>query len=531
MCGIIAIVSRKPNRPAPTPAELIAGLERALSLAGDPAAVAAAAAEVDAALHGLPGVLALADRHDLVAVDHGAPRPARRVRRRGRRRARRGGARRGRARRRRAGTGERGVDRAARRAVGDPSRPAPDRSRGRRLGGTRRRPVRPAPATSPIQQAFSAIDRMEVRGRDSAGIHVFVWNHGLDLDDPAIGAAVAEPRRRRRCSRTARCGSIDRPDGDVGPVVRLQGRRRDRRARRQHGGDAGRRRRRPAAAPGAVGNGAAEVARARPHPLGQRRHHLRAQRPPGEQRRGRARWRRATRVATMSSACSTATSTTTPTSRSRTGCASRPDHHRRQGDPRADRPPRRRPGTRRRRRRPRRGVPAHGCGVRGVGGDRSRRRHGPRAPVLLALKGSGQGVYVGLAEDRYIVASEPYGIVEETDRFVRLDGESGGQLVALDAAQAGTLDGVRRFSYDGTAAPGRRERSRRRRGDDPRHRPRRGAALPAQGDHGVAGQLHEDAARQDRRAATACSAPWSAAVRSLPTSPSGWPPARSRGSR
>src|SRR5687768_17604467 len=67
MCGIIAIVSRKPNRPAPTPDELIAGLERALSLLGDPAAVAVAAAEVDAALHGLPGVLALADRHDLVA--------------------------------------------------------------------------------------------------------------------------------------------------------------------------------------------------------------------------------------------------------------------------------------------------------------------------------------------------------------------------------------------------------------------------------------------------------------------------------
>ncbi len=43
-----------------------------------------------------------------------------------------------------------------------------------------------------IQQAFSAIDRMEVRGRDSAGIHVFVWHHGLDLDDPAVAADLAE---------------------------------------------------------------------------------------------------------------------------------------------------------------------------------------------------------------------------------------------------------------------------------------------------------------------------------------------------
>jgi anti-sigma regulatory factor (Ser/Thr protein kinase) len=27
---------------------------------------------------------------------------------------------------------------------------------------------------------------MEVRGRDSAGLHVFVWDHGLSLGDPAV---------------------------------------------------------------------------------------------------------------------------------------------------------------------------------------------------------------------------------------------------------------------------------------------------------------------------------------------------------
>ena len=32
----------------------------------------------------------------------------------------------------------------------------------------------------------------------------------------------------------------------------------------------------------------------------------------------------------------------------------------------------------------------------------------------LALRGSGQALYVGLADDCYIVASEPYGVVEET---------------------------------------------------------------------------------------------------------------------
>ena len=43
-----------------------------------------------------------------------------------------------------------------------------------------------------VQQALSAIDRMEVRGRDSAGIHVFVWHHGLDPADPAVRQLLAE---------------------------------------------------------------------------------------------------------------------------------------------------------------------------------------------------------------------------------------------------------------------------------------------------------------------------------------------------
>ena len=36
-------------------------------------------------------------------------------------------------------------------------------------------------AYTSIQQALSAIDRLEVRGRDSAGLHVLVRQHGLDL--------------------------------------------------------------------------------------------------------------------------------------------------------------------------------------------------------------------------------------------------------------------------------------------------------------------------------------------------------------
>ena len=36
--------------------------------------------------------------------------------------------------------------------------------------------------------------------------------------------------------------------------------------------------------------------------------------------------------------------------------------------------------------------------------------------LLLALKGSGQGLCVGLSPGRFVVASEPYGLVEETQR-------------------------------------------------------------------------------------------------------------------
>ena len=80
--------------------------------------------------------------------------------------------------------------------------------------------------------------------------------------------------------------------------------------------------------------------------------------------------------------------------------------------------------------------------------------------LFLALRGSGQALYVGLADDAFIVASEPYGVVEETSRFLRMDGEtpanpenptaSRGQIVQLTATGAGSVDGIRRWSYDGT---------------------------------------------------------------------------------
>ena len=85
------------------------------------------------------------------------------------------------------------------------------------------------------------------------------------------------------------------------------------------------------------------------------------------------------------------------------------------------------------------------------------------ADVHLALRGSGQGVYVGLAEDCFVVASEPYGVVEDSDVYFRMDGEtpadpenpttSQGQIIRLDGTRAGERDGVSRIAYDGTPLP------------------------------------------------------------------------------
>lgn len=57
-----------------------------------------------------------------------------------------------------------------------------------------------------IQQALSAIDRLEVRGRDSAGVHVMVWNHGLSRDDARVDALM-RGRHDDSSSPPVRCAS------------------------------------------------------------------------------------------------------------------------------------------------------------------------------------------------------------------------------------------------------------------------------------------------------------------------------------
>lgn len=82
--------------------------------------------------------------------------------------------------------------------------------------------------------------------------------------------------------------------------------------------------------------------------------------------------------------------------------------------------------------------------------------------VFLALKGSGQTIYVGIAPDSYIFASELYGLVEGASSFVKMDGEKTpsesedsegektGQIFILDENGAGGISGISALFYDGT---------------------------------------------------------------------------------
>ncbi|MBU4581790.1 MAG: SIS domain-containing protein, partial [Proteobacteria bacterium] len=82
--------------------------------------------------------------------------------------------------------------------------------------------------------------------------------------------------------------------------------------------------------------------------------------------------------------------------------------------------------------------------------------------VFLALKGSGQSIYVGLTPDRYLFSSELYGLVEETPFFVKMEGERPshpdrpectGQIFILDQDAPGGPAGIRGLFYDGTPLP------------------------------------------------------------------------------
>lgn len=79
--------------------------------------------------------------------------------------------------------------------------------------------------------------------------------------------------------------------------------------------------------------------------------------------------------------------------------------------------------------------------------------------LFLAQKGSGQAIFVGISEDHYVPSSEVYGLVEETPFFIKMDGEkevqgknglTQGQIFILDQKSLGGIDGIKAMYYDRT---------------------------------------------------------------------------------
>ena len=437
MCGIVAIVSRPSSRPTPSADEIVALLDRAVA-AETLTDAAVIVSELDRMLLGVPGMLALAGRSELIAsigarLDQLDGRIAERE-----------------------CDLEEGhtlsVDEiefvnaellAARDAVWAVRK---DRLRTARAVADfagRDSGVAAVAGYLSIQQALSAIDRMEVRGRDSAGIHVLVWNHGLDLAEPSVAATIVQ----RGLDPLFQSGSVRVADDRLALVYKA------------------------AAEIGELGDNV-KALRAAVHADGLLRLAL-AQPNTRVSVLGHTRW-------------------------ASVGIISEPNCHPVNGEQAEQSGNTRLPYT----------VAVLNGDVDNHADIKVNHALHIAAPITtdakvipavmaihaaastdlgeafrrtvvefegsvaiaaasadspdqsyLALRGSGQALYVGLGDDMFIVASEPYGVVEETMQFLRVDGEtasstgSRGQVFVLDGSQAGTLAGVRRIAYDGSELP------------------------------------------------------------------------------
>src|SRR6266540_4193960 len=271
-----------------------------------------------------------------------------------------------------------------------------------------------------IQIALAALDRLEVRGRDSAGLDVLVSGHGLDLEAPDVAGLLTE--RVRDPLYTS--GAVRAPGGQLGFVYKA----------------------------------ASEVGE-----LGDNTRRLRAA-IAGDELLRRALERPEARALVLAH-----------TRWASVGLINQANAH--PLDQEEDGDPTQRPyavgvlngdvdnylelvashGLR---------IPGEITTVSELDGSVAIAAHTVAAPgqLLLALRGSGQSLNVGLTEDAFLVASEPYGLVAETDTYIRMDGEATaveadgtagvkGQIVVLDQDGAGTLEGIRRIDYQGNELP------------------------------------------------------------------------------
>ncbi len=82
--------------------------------------------------------------------------------------------------------------------------------------------------------------------------------------------------------------------------------------------------------------------------------------------------------------------------------------------------------------------------------------------LFLSLRGSGQSLYVGVSRDGFFASSEVYGLVEETGRYVKMDGETervvgdpqtSGQVIEVAFDGERGRAGMRRVAFDGIELP------------------------------------------------------------------------------
>ncbi len=433
MCGIVGVVSRRPTRDTPTRQQIVDGLDAAIAAMPDTAIVAGRVVEVDALLRGLPGVLALTGQPDTVAsitarldqleafaievesqLDRNDPSAG--------------------------GLDPAELERANAELIALKDAlwaVRQDRLRAARevadLAGRDASSNTLAGYLS-IRQALASIDRLEVRGRDSAGVHLFVWDHDIER------TALEQMMRERGTDPLFLSGAVVESDGVLSFVYKA------------------------AAEIGELGDNTAALRKAllcdallrraiesehstvavlghtrwasvgiisepNTHPVNSSE----LEQPAGAlpppyvvaalngdvDNHADVRASHALRIA----APITTDAKVIPTLVSRHMAAG--------AEP----------------------VEAFRRTVNAFEGSVAIAMATAASPgtIFVALRGSGQGLYVGLADDTSIIASEPYGLVEETSHFVRLDGEHGGEIMTVSADGAGTLAGLHRIGYDGTA--------------------------------------------------------------------------------